>query len=116
MPLTERNADGKPAVELTDEQKYILDLKGWIALPAVLSESEVEEMRDFCYRLHRDRDSVPLHERSSVGGPLQKLTDHPVILGFMNEFVAHPPLATAEGYGFRLEGTFLTIRSQGHDN
>src|SRR5262249_3593681 len=82
MPLTEKNADGKPAVGLTDEQRYILDLKGWIAIPSVLSDSDVGEMREFCYRLHRDRESVPLHERSSVGGPLQKLTDHPIILGF----------------------------------
>ena len=114
--LPSTNADGLPPVELTEEQKYILDTKGWLLVPAVLSESDVEEMRDFCYRLHRDRASVPLHERSPVGGPLQRLTDHPVIVGFMNEFVAHPSLATEHGYGFRLEGTFMTIRSEGHDN
>jgi hypothetical protein len=79
----------------------------------VLTAAEVEEMREFCYRLHRDRDSIPLRDRSSMGGPLQKLIDHPLVLGFLNEFVAYPPLATQEGYGFRLEGTFLTIRKAG---
>lgn len=116
MPLTERNADGLPAAALTEEQKYLLDTRGWLLMPAVLDEAEIAEMRDFCCRLHRDKGAVPLHERSSVGGPLQRLTDHPVILGFMNEFVAHPPLSTPDGYGFRLESTFLTVRSAGHDN
>jgi hypothetical protein len=116
MLLPEKNADGLPAVELTEEQKYVLDTKGWLVIPGVLTDAEVEEMRAFCYRLHRDRASIPIHERSPIGGPLQKLTDHPVILGFMNEFVAHPGLATEQGCGFRLENSFLTIRSQGHDN
>jgi hypothetical protein len=116
MPLPERNADGLPPVELTEEQKYILDTRGWLVVPAVLSEDEIAEMREFCYRLHRDRESVPLSQRSSIGGPLQPLIDHPLVVGFMNEFVAHPPLASEHGYGFRLEGSFLTIRSRGHDN
>ncbi len=116
MPLPETNADGRPAVELTEEQKYILDTKGWLAIPGVLTDDEIQEMRDFCYRLHRDKNAVPLPERSSIGGPLQRLTDHPVVVGFMNEFVAHPPLATRDGYGFRLENSFLAIRPPGHDN
>lgn len=114
--LPARNADGLPAVELTDEQKYILDTKGWLLMPSVLTDAEIAEMRAFCYRLHCDRESVPLSERSSIGGPLQKLTDHPAIVGFMNEFVAHKWLATEAGYGFRLEGTFLTIRAKGANN
>jgi hypothetical protein len=114
--LPERNAEGLPPVALTEEQKYLFDTRGWLVIPGVLGPEEAAEMREFCYRLHRDRESVALAERSSVGGPLQRLTDHPVVLGFMNEFVAHAPLATEHGYGFRLEGSFLTIRGQGHDN
>jgi hypothetical protein len=116
MVLPETNSEGLPPVELTEEQRYLLDTRGWLLIPSVLTEDEIGEMRAFCYRLQRDRESVPLAERSSVGGPLQKLTDHPVIVGFMNAFVAHPPLATRDGYGFRLEGSFLTIRKPGFDN
>jgi hypothetical protein len=116
MALPEKNADGLPAQYLNDEQRYLLDLKGWIAIPGVLAEDEVAEMRDFCYRLQRDRSAVPIEQRSTVGGPLQRLADHPVVVGFMNEFVGHAPLATEEGYGFRLEGSFLALRPQGHDN
>jgi hypothetical protein len=116
IPLPERNADGLPPVELTEEQKYLLDTKGWLLIPSVLSESEAGEMREHCLRLHRDRDSLPPPERSPVGGPCQRLTDHPVIVGFMNEFVAHPPLSTADGYGFRLENSFIAVRREGDDN
>jgi hypothetical protein len=116
MLLPERNADGRPIVELTEEQRYLLDTKGWLLIPGVLTEAETAEMRDFCYRLRRDPESIPLSERSSAGGPLQRLIDHPVVVGFMNAFVAHPGLATAHGYGFRLESTFLTIRSKGANN
>ena len=116
MLLPEKNADGLPIPELTEDQKYLLDTKGWLLIPGVLTDDEIAEMRDFCYRLHLDRNSLPLTERSSVGGPLQRLADHPVVVSFMNTFVAHPVLATEDGYGFRLEGTFLTIRKLGHDN
>jgi hypothetical protein len=110
---TRENADGLPAIELTDAQRYQFDVNGWLLVPGVLSAVDVEEMREFCYRLHRDRDSIAPADRSSIGGPLQRLIDHPLVLGFMNEFVAYPPLATQEGYGFRLEGSFLTIRGAG---
>lgn len=110
------NADGLPAVELTEEQKYIFDTKGWLSIPGVLGESDVEEMRDFAYQMARDKESIPEHERSPIGGPLQRLTDHPVVVGFMNEFVAYDPLASGDGYGFRCEGSFLTIRPWGPGN
>ena len=110
------NADGLPAIVLTEDQKYIFDTKGWLAIPGVLTESDVTEMREFAYQLTRDPDSIPEEERSSVGGPLQRLTDHPIVVGFMNEFVAYKPLETEDGYGFRQEGSFMTIRPWGPGN
>jgi hypothetical protein len=116
ITVPSHNADGLPLVALTDEQKYFFDTRGWMLIPGVLSESDIAEMKDFCYRLHKDKENIPLAQRSSVGGPLQRLIDHPVVVGFMNEFVTHSALATENGYGFRLDGTFLTIRENGHDN
>lgn len=116
VPFPSKNADGLPPVALTEEQKYLFDTQGWLLVPGVLADNDIAEMRDFCYRLSRDKASVPLAERSTVGGPLQRLVDHPVIVGFMNEFVAHGPLATEHGYGFRLDGSFLALRPHGHDN
>lgn len=110
------NADGLPAIELTEEQKFIFDTRGWLAIPGVLSDADIIEMRDFAYQLAKDPDSIPEDQRSTMGGPLQRLTDHPIVVGFMNEFVAYDPLATADGYGFRHEGSFLTIRPWGPGN
>lgn len=110
------NADGLPAIELTEEQKYTFDTKGWLSIPGVLGDSDIQEMRDFAYQMARDKESISEHERSPVGGPLQRLIDHPVVVGFMNEFVAYDPLASDDGYGFRCEGSFLTIRPWGPGN
>jgi hypothetical protein len=116
MALATTNADGKPAIPLTEDQKYLFDTRGWLVVPNVLTDDEVAEMRDFTLRLHRDREKIVEHHRSSIGGPLEALTDHPVVLGFMNEFVAHEPYGNEECYAFRCEGTFSTVRNVGFDN
>ena len=115
MPNPATNADNLPPIPLTEEQRYLFDTRGWLLIPGVLSETEAKEMRQFCYQLKQDPESIPEHHRSSIGGPLETLTDHPVVLGFMNEFLTSG-YANENCYGFRLEGTFLTIRPNGHDN
>ena len=110
--ITQTNADGEPVVPLTQEQKYLFDKNGWLLVPGVLTESEIEEMRDFCYRLKDDPETIiPQHHRSTYGGPLEKLTDHPVVVAFGNEFLASPYLASDTCYGFRMEMSFLALRS-----
>ena len=107
------NADGLAVVDLTPEQKYLFDMHGWLLIPGVLDEEEAREMRDFGLQLQHDPDSIPERERSPLGGPLQKLTDHPVVVGFMNEFVAFPPLSRQNCYGFRMESSSLFFRKAG---
>lgn len=110
------NADGLPVVAPTPEQRYLFDAQGWILIPGLLGDAEVEEMRAHCERLHNDPDSLPVEERSPVGGPLQRLADHPFIVGFMNEFLANPDLSSQDGYGFRMESTHLCVREKGEGN
>jgi len=112
MPHPTTNAEGMPTIALSEEQRYRFDTRGWLLLPGLLSESQVDEMKDFCYRLKKDTDSIPEHHRSSIGGPLESLTDNPAVVGFMDEFVSSG-YAGEDCYGFRMEGTFLTIRSKG---
>ena len=107
------NADGLAVVDLTPEQKYLFDMHGWLLIPGVLDEEEAREMRDFGLQLQHDPESIPERERSPLGGPLQKLTDHPVVVGFMNEFVAFPPLSRQNCYGFRMESSSLFYRKAG---
>ena len=101
--LTRTNADGEPVVVPTQKQKYDFDRNGWLRIPNVLPESDIAEMREFCQTLREAPETIPEQERSTLGGPLQKLADHPVIVGFLNEFLAYPPAASEECYGFRLE-------------
>ena len=105
--LPQHNADGEPVVELTDEQKYLFDVRGWLLMPGVLTDDEIEAMREYALRVQKDSESLPEHERSFVAGPLEKLTDHPVVVGFLNEFLAFPGLSSSECYGFRMEGSGL---------
>nr|HMN31148.1 phytanoyl-CoA dioxygenase family protein [Caldilineaceae bacterium] len=113
IDLPQTNADGKPVVELTQEQKYLFDTRGWLLIPGVLSSDEVKEMRDFCLRLKNNPTSLPEYERNTLGGPLQQLADHPQVVSFMNEFVAHPALSGQECYGFRQESCHLFYRTLG---
>lgn len=109
--LPRANADGLPIVPLTDEQKYIFDMRGWLMIPGVLSAEEIEPMRDFIYRLGRERESLPEQQQTIFGTPLQSLMDHPVVVGFMNEFLCTPYLASEECYGFRMDMSFPGLRS-----
>lgn len=103
--LTRANADGVPVVVPTQKQKYDFDRNGWLLIPSVLSDADIAEMHDFCQRLHEVPEQIPEPERCALGGPLQKLADHPIIVGFLNEFLAYPPAASEDCYGFRLEET-----------
>ena len=105
--LTRTNADGLPVVIPTQKQKYDFDRNGWLLVPSVLSDAEVAAMREFCERLHAEPNSIPEPERCTLGGPVQKLADHPAVVGLLNEFLAYPPVASEECYGFRLEETAL---------
>ncbi len=110
------NADGIAVPELTSEQKYAFDTHGWFLVPEVLTGSELAEMQDFASRLHHQPDSIPEHERSTVGGPLQKLIDHPLVVSLLNEFTAHPSVTSPECYGFSVESTTLFYRAPGMGN
>ena len=68
-------------------------------------------MRLFCQRLQKEPESIPAEQRSTYGGPLQRLMDHPVVVGFANEFLASPYLSSQDCYGFRMEMSFAAFRS-----
>ena len=54
---------------MTDEQKFFFDLKGWLLLPAVLSEAECEAVRKHLYS-----------GGNGYTGPAQELLDQPVLV------------------------------------
>ncbi len=114
--LPQTTSDGTPVVPPTQEQKYLFDMRGWLLVPGVLTGDELKEIQDFGYRLRHEPDSIPEHERSPLGGPMQKLSDHPNVVGFLNEFLAHPALSSPECYGFRMESCHMFYRTVGDGN
>jgi hypothetical protein len=90
-------------VPMTSEQKFFFDLRGWILLPAVLSETEIEEMKAEVYA----------GARQSYEGVLQELLDHPAIVGVLNEILSEDPFVKDDCYSFRCEGSFTTARPPG---
>ena len=111
--LTSTNADGEPVVEMTEEQKFLFDANGWLLFPGLIPEDDLTEMRDFCMRLKFEPETLPPHQRTPIAGPLERLLDHPVLVGFCNEFLAYPAMASEDNYGFRFEASFLLHRKNG---
>ena len=116
MLLPTTNADGLPVVPMNEEQKYIFDLKGWISLPGLLSEEQLELVRAHQMKFLYERDALPKEERDNHGGPSQILLDHPAVVGVLNEILSHQGLASEECYGFRFDHTYTSHRPAGHDN
>ena len=114
LPAT--NADGLPVVPMSDEQKYLFDLKGWICLPGLLSGDQLEAIRAHQHAFLHDRESLPPQERDNHGGPSEILLDHPAIVGVLNEVLSHQGLASESCYGFRYDHTYTSRRSAGNDN
>lgn len=86
---------------MTDEQKFFFDLRGWLLLPAVLTEAEC----------------VPLREHFAAGGsafegPAQELLDHPAVVSVLEETLAEWR-GGEDYYPFRCENAFVTMRKEG---
>ena len=114
--LPTANADGLPVVPMTAEQKYLFDLKGWILLPALLTEEQLGPIREHQMKVLYERDKLPLNQRDNHGGPSQILLDPPAIVAVLNEILSQQSVATEECYGFRYDHTYTSHRKIGNDN
>ncbi len=86
---------------MTDEQRFFFDLKGWLLLPAVLTEAECAAVRQHLY-----------DGGNGYTGPAQELLDHPVVVDILGEILGGGPPAE-DYYNFRCENSFKTIRQAG---
>ncbi len=62
----QKNSIGRPVVELTEEQRYAFDLRGWLLVEGVLSPDEIAAAKEHIRRLHHEPDTLPAHQRSSL--------------------------------------------------
>ncbi|MDA1192500.1 MAG: phytanoyl-CoA dioxygenase family protein [Candidatus Poribacteria bacterium] len=98
-------------IPMTEEQKFVFDLKGFIAIPGALTQDEVKGVRDHILTLRDNRDSLDPKDRYSLSGPAQILLDHPTIVGVLREVLGGD--RNEDCYGFRCENSFHMIRSAG---
>lgn len=117
MNVVEKSMDeGSQATEkewpsvMTDEQKFMFDLKGWILLPSVLSAAEIASLAKHLRTVANNPALLPPHERNSYAGPCQELLDHPAIVPVLREIIADD---VNDAYGFRCDATFSAIRPPG---
>ncbi len=103
----------RPPVAMTDEQRFFFDLRGWLVLPAVLSDGELAAMRAECYagvdRLAERAGGV----KDGHSGVLQTLLDHPAVAGVLAEILSEEPYDLDECYGFRCEDSHVIMRPPG---
>ena len=101
-------------IPMTEEQKFFFDLKGWILVPSVLSDSEIEEMKAEVYAAVKpDYQGKNSDIRQGYQGKLAELLDHPAVVGILNEILTEPPFVGDDYYGFRCENSFLMVREPG---
>ena len=98
-------------IEMTEYERFIFDLKGFIVIDSVLSEDETNTVRDHLTTLAEDPESLPEHHRAPMAGPAEFLIDHPRVLGILHSLIA------PETNRLRLESIFISSRGDGdaHD-
>src|SRR5688572_24256460 len=111
-PITAAAAE--PVIRMTDEQKFVFDLKGWLLLPALLEAGQIDAIRDHVTTLALRPGELPANQRSSYSGPCEVLLDHPAIAAILRE-VLQMPDPTPDCYGFRCENSFPMYRPAGAD-
>ena len=100
-------------IPMTEEQKFFFDLRGWILLPGVLSDVEIEAMRAEAYSVAEAGKHQFINRHLSFQGALQTLLDHPAIAGILSEILAEEPFLADDYYAFRCENSFITVRPPG---
>jgi hypothetical protein len=92
--------------QLTDEEKTLFDLKGYILFPGVLSEAESAPLKAQAEALRADAESLPPAARRLPGGPAASLIDHPATMRVLHTVIDD------DTEKIRLENAFLSYRTR----
>lgn len=90
---------------MSDYEKFLFDLKGFLVIPGVLSEEEVRTVREHTENLSKNPESLPGHHQAPIAGPAEFLIDHPRVMGILQEVIDPGPER------IRLESVFISSRS-----
>ena len=72
---------------MSDYEKFLFDLKGFLVIPSVLTEKEIAIARDHIDTYMKTPESLPEHHRSPISGPTEFLIDHPRVMGILQEVI-----------------------------
>ena len=89
---------------MSEYEKFLFDLKGYLVMPEVLTSHEVRTVREHIEVYLKDSISLPEQHRAPIAGPAEFLIDHPRVMGILQE-VIHP-----ERDRIRLESVFVSAR------
>jgi hypothetical protein len=89
---------------MTEHDRIVFDLKGFVVKPAVLSEAEAAGLREFVLRQRSDPQSLPPHRRSLPGGAFEPYIDHPAVMDVLLDVI------DKDVEKVRLENVFLSYR------
>ena len=90
---------------MTDEEKFLFDLKGFLLFPAVLSEDEIAAVKDQSLRIEHEPESLPAAERRLPGGAAATLIDHPAVMRILHGIIGKTDK-------IRLESAFVNYRER----
>lgn len=89
---------------MTDEQKFLFDLNGFLIVEGVLPKDQCERIKEQIYLITHDPQKLPPQARTVPGGELAALIDHPVVEDILHEII---------GPRLRLESGFVIWREKG---
>lgn len=82
---------------MTDEQKFLFDLNGFLIIEDVLSPAECEALKEQIYLMKHDPEKLPETARHVPGGKLELLIDHPKVMPVLYEILG-PHIRMDYGY------------------
>ena len=94
---------------MSDYEKFLFDLKGFLVIPSVLTDEEIAIARDHVETYMKTPESLPEHHRSPISGPTEFLIDHPRVMGILQEVI------DPDRERIRLESVFISGRSAEKD-
>ena len=90
---------------MSDYEKFLFDLKGFLVIPSVLTDREIAIARDHIETYMKTPESLPERHRSPISGPTEFLIDHPRVMGILQEVI------DPDRERIRLESVFISGRS-----
>ncbi len=102
---TANAAPDAPVHPMSEYEKFLFDLKGFLVIPGVLTDEETRAVRDHTEILLWDPESLPEHHRAPIAGPAEFLIDHPRVMGLLETVLA------PKREHIRLESVFVSSRS-----